>query len=98
MPGRIGRRALLGFVGILALGAASIAAPGMGGALAAGTGGWGEGCSYRHPSGMFGNGTAIEAEYCARLRNCQALAEQGRDHPATGCMGFAPSQQMSQAR
>lgn len=47
---------------------------------------------------MFGNGTAIEAEYCARLRNCQALAEQGRDHPATGCMGFAPSQQMSQAR
>ena len=84
-------RLLAGCAGLLVLGASVFVVPGFGGAQAASSVSWEQGCAYRHPSGTFGNGTSIDADYCNRLRFCQSMSDQGRDAAPMGCMGFEPS-------
>jgi len=85
------RRVLARLAGLAALGASAFIAPGAGGAVAASGTGWEQGCAYRAPSGIPGQGQAGLNDYCARLRFCQAMSEQGRDLAPMGCFGFAPA-------
>lgn len=59
---------------------------------------WEAACSYKQPSGTFGNGYGIVADACAHLRFCQSMADQGRDGTPMACFGFAPAARPSDKR
>lgn len=78
--------------GVLALGACAFFGMAPGPAFAAAGQGWEISCAYRMPSGIPGQGDAIVADYCARLRFCDSMAARGgADLTAMGCFGFEAS-------
>jgi hypothetical protein len=85
------RRALARLAGLFALGASAFMAAGVGPAAAAPGDAWEQGCAYRAPSGIPGQGQSGLNDYCARLRFCQNMSNQGRDMAPMGCFGFEPS-------
>jgi hypothetical protein len=64
---------------------------GAGSAVAAPGDAWEQGCAYRAPSGIPGQGQSGLNDYCARLRFCQTMSDQGRNLAPMGCIGFQPA-------
>jgi hypothetical protein len=73
------------------LAATAFAAVLLGGGVPARAAGAAQECAYRYPSGIMGQGQATVAEYCGRLRFCQAMADRndGSNLAQMGCFGFA---------
>lgn len=88
-PRRAGIALLLGFAALVGSAAMPVSA--------SEPAAWQVGCAYRAPSsGTLGVGQVILADMCARLRYCQAQADQGAPRLALmGCFGFEPAERMA---